>query len=545
MRGHESSTCNKYRWTQHFSTPSHITSYYNCSMMLQSSNSVEVVNLTESPGESSRNTTNDIDLETLSEGEMSETPENDNLIMSGSNFEEDPGEILFEVRAKLEKNVILKEKQKYEDRIILSDVQGANLEGLIAGTFIPNGLEKISRRMRCDICITLLGTKVVMLVTYYSSFTQRKFFVKFIKFWVQLSDKEKQKLKYLIPMHKQKLIRKMDVIFKKFRGLSGDIEVLWKEVESCKTEIIEEKTNRKLSKKERRQILERDNRLKKIVQLIYKKDCSVEKGVLPNLRKLYAVIQKNNYVSLNLYFQIFYYYCLVFSRYRPSNLEEMIGKYLALRKGSVDRSINNSVSSENSVVNVENSNDEDLDDYQNFDQEYNNQERQKPVTQRSFLQNRPSFSIPSFHENNPCNFPPRFYGEQSTSSPGNQSTPQRRNQRSDQFEFPTDNFIPISNYHPSEFLEPSPQFNRWGNSRQYARNPMHNFRTFNPRAPQTSERLVNEACYLLNTAQRLNTPQLIKAGIQLQELINQNRLQRKHINNFRHLMNSENARGFR
>ncbi|XP_033213422.1 uncharacterized protein LOC117170627 isoform X2 [Belonocnema kinseyi] len=575
MRGHESSTCNKYRWTQHYPTPAHITNYNKCNRMLPISSTrkpLEVVNFTESPSKSSSNFINNNELENISREELSQSPRKDYSTSTISNFEANPGKILFEVKCDKESLHRITKKSnelsKRQVQIVLSDVKGAKLEGLIAGTFRPESFEKLCSLMHCDICIKLVeGKKVVMNVNHYQPIIQNSFFEKIIYFWARLSDEDKLNMRFKLPMIKEALVRKLEKSLKSLEKLSGNIESIYKRLEGSKKKLkyavrpnLSKRQERKLSVLINSQLVRR----KLIFQLLLKNNCAQENEALPNLRKLHANLQANKSpVSVNVYLEIYYYYTLIFGNQTHPNLEEMVEKYLASKRDSPNTSIGNSVLSGNSEAAVEECSGEDFDQRQHSDQEYINEEHvdqhvdivdqdyvdqnnvfQEPVTPRRSLHQTPSPWIPPLLKKNPFNIPKQFYPEQlGYPSPGCSNTPQTR---PSQFELPVDEFIPISNYQLREFPEPSPHFNnRRRDPREYGRNPMHNFKTFNPRAPQTPDRLVSEASYLMNRALQFNLPHLQKAGIQLGELINQNRVQWKHIHHYRTMINSQHPRAFR
>ncbi|XP_033213421.1 uncharacterized protein LOC117170627 isoform X1 [Belonocnema kinseyi] len=582
MRGHESSTCNKYRWSQHYATPPHITNYNKCDRMLpiSSPNPVEVVDFTESPGNSSRNSLNNTEFENISYEEMFLSPTKDYSSSTTSNFETNPGKILFELKynkIKMKrygqwghKVKIRKPSSKTQSQIVLSDLKDAKLEGLIAGTFKPKHFDKLCLIVVCDFRIELVyGKKVVVNINHYQNSIKNSFFKKIICFWARLSDEDKLNIRFNLPRIKEGLVRRLDKSFKTFEELSGDVEMIYETAESLSIEL--EKSVRIISKKNKRLIRlirDRGDTMRILSQLLFKNNCALEKDALPNLRKLHTNLLENSglytaRVSHDIYIQIYYYYTLIFGRSRHPNLDEMVKKYVALKKGSPNTSIGNSVLSENLEAAIAECSSEDLDQQQHFDPEYDNEEHvdqhvdivdqdyvdqnnvlQDPVTPRRSLHQKPSPSIPPLLENSPFNIPQQFYPEQlGYPSPGCSNTPQTR---PSQFELPVDEFIPISNYQLREFPEPSPHFNnRRRDPREYGRNPMHSFKTFNPRAPQTPDRLVSEASYLMNRALQFNLPHLQKAGIQLGELINQNRVQWKHIHHYRTMINSQHPRGFR
>ncbi|XP_033215421.1 uncharacterized protein LOC117171885 [Belonocnema kinseyi] len=334
---------------------------------------VEVVNLIESPCKSSRNLSNNAQLESISREKMSNIQKKNVSTSTSSNFEASPGYILFQLKYN-ELKIGMREKWgkrkkasrisiKSEAQIVLSDLKGAKLEGIISRKVKPYNLSKLCFIVVCDICIKLLGgKKVVMFVNYYSVSAINDFFQKMICFWARLSDEDKPNIRFNMPRYKEVLVKKLEKSFKRLDALPNDIEPVYRTAQYLESML---KTKTGLTRKQQK---EYKLTIKTLTLLLYKNNCAVEQEALPNLRELYKCLagQDGKYparVSFELYLKVYYYFTLIFGQSRHPCLEEMIQKYMAAKNDIPNTSIDNPASNEYPDVVFEECSDDDSDCY--------------------------------------------------------------------------------------------------------------------------------------------------------------------------------------
>lgn len=543
--GHEFFNCPKYRWTPHYPTPAHVQNYSGSE---NAKINVEIINLEEH--ETSFQSNESENGENVSSTKNSNKIRNSGTLIENSNqtvknnfsFTRMPildnEKLIFKCETGKPRKIRLPLDQFnriHKEQICLNNVKNANVKELIAGRISFAFLKCLSKNLKCDIYITVnADAKVFMSITYYVLFSNRHILKKIIHLWLCGLCKETRTRMKKIPNDKTAIINLLRVKFDQLNIESKSVEDCYNFLKETSMWLKENQSNSQEFKKKKKDMISMRSLL---VTLLYKHDCGDEKNIFSKLESFSTIANKMGRMSFSNYIDIYYHYHLVFANHVPKTLLQMLVTYFTLNAKEVN------VSMKELVFNHE-SDEEEIEEQESEEQEINNQ----------------------VHENSSSNKLLSLSEVELTISPKNSE--QKRNV----FTFPTDDFIPISTINDNSIIPinqrngkyftnnvdntPNDKFPSFQNvtstsskcsqinltkkqrkSEDFSKSTFHSEKCNNKDRKHLRKfrKLKKEATIYMNEALQLNVPEITKTAIKVGDLINQSKLQRKHVTNLKRL----------